>query len=132
MIDEKKQQKKAEMNRQEEETQSQNQGDERLEASSTAQQSNATGELGNENDEMIDDDDGYVIQDGNLMKDGILVANGAVFETGLSLEDGRQEEDRARDGSNGNGEDANMILDDDKHVAADETVVDSGTMLWER
>lgn len=92
MIDEKKQQKKAEMSRQEKEMRSQNQGDGRPEVSTTTQGTNASGEHGNGDDEMIDDD-GYVIQDGNLMKDGILVATGAVFETGISLEDGCGVED---------------------------------------
>lgn len=131
MIDEKKQQKKAEMSRQEKEMRSQNQGDGRPEVF-TAQETNASGEHGNGNDEMIDDDDGYVVQDGNLMKDGILVATGAVFETGISLEDGCGFEDSAGEGSNGNGEDAGMILDDENYVAADDTAVDSEMMLWER
>lgn len=76
MIDEKKQrQKKAELNRQEEEARSEHQGDGRVEASSNAQETNANEKHGNGYDEMIDDDDGYVIRNGNLMKDGVVVAN---------------------------------------------------------
>lgn len=76
MIDEKKQQqKKAELNRQEEEARSDHQGDGRVEASSNAQEANANKKHGNGYDEMIDDDDGYVSQNGNPMKDGVVVAN---------------------------------------------------------
>ncbi|KAF6230946.1 hypothetical protein HO173_010854 [Letharia columbiana] len=109
MIDEKKQrQKKAELNRQEEEARSEHQGDGRVEASSNAQETNANEKHGNGYDEMIDDDDGYVIRN-----------------------DGRQVEDNAGDVSDDNGEDAGITLDNKIHTAADDSAVDSEMMLWE-
>lgn len=121
MIEEKKQQKKAEEDRQKEGAQANNQGDE---ASSDAQPPNAKEEHGNGNDELIDGDDGHVVQNGNLMKDGVVVAKGAVFETEFLLEEGRRVGDSAGDLIIGNGENADMMLDGRIHTAADDMVMD--------
>ncbi len=106
MIEERKERKKAERDRQGEEAQSTS------EASCEVQQTVAHGQQGTTDDEMIDDNDGYVVQNGNLMKDGFVVASGAEFETGTGLEDGRQTGDGTENVISSNGEDANMVLDD--------------------
>ena len=127
MMDEKKEQRKAEMNGRGKEAQAEDQGgDGRLEASSDAQEADANVVRRNrdEDDEMIDGDDGYVVQNGNLVKDGIVVADGAVFDVGFLLEDGRRVEDGAGDVSNGNGGDIDMMVEDEIHVAADGMAVD--------
>ena len=61
-----------------------------------------------------------------------MVANGAVFETGVLPEEGRQVEDSAGDMIKGNGEVADMILDNEMHTAADDMGVSSEMMVWER
>lgn len=124
MIDEKKAQMRAEVSRQEEEARSEHTGNGQAEASANAQETDAHGGHENVDNEMIDEDDGYVVQDGNLTKDGVIVASGAVFETGFLLEDGRQVEDSAGDDVDSNGEDASMGLDD-------EPAENSEVMLWE-
>ena len=73
MIDEKKQQRKMDA------VESENRREGSLETSSNTQLTDAEGGLGIDDEEMIDNDNGYVIQDGNLLKDGVMVANGALF-----------------------------------------------------
>lgn len=131
MIEEKKAQRKAEKARQEMGTQPENQEDGPAEASGVTQETDAHGGQGNGDDEMIDEDDGYVIENGDLVKDGVIVASGAMFETGVLLEDGGQVEGSAGDEDNGNGEDVDMMLDDTPQTTADEMAVDSEMMLWE-
>ena len=133
-MDEKKEQRKAEKNGQGKEAQAEDQGGGKFQASSDTQEADANVERGNrdEDDEMIDGDDGYAIQNGNLVKDGIVVGDGAVFDTGFLLEDGRPVGDGAGDVINGNGGDTDMMLEDEIHVAADDMAVDTKMMLYER
>ena len=112
MIDEKKQQQKMEA------AGSDGQREGSLETSADAQLTNADGGPGIDDEEMIDNDNGYVIQNGDLMKDGVMVASGAMFETGASLEDGHQVEDSAGDVDTGDREDVDMVLDNRYHIAA--------------
>ena len=112
MIDEKKQQRKMEAV----ESESQREGS--LEISSNTQLTNVDGGPEIDDEEMIDKENGYVIQNGNLMKDGVMVANGALFETGVSFEDGRQVEDSAGNVDHGDGEDVDMVLGNEIHIAA--------------
>lgn len=140
MIDEKKERKKAEKDRREKGTQpehqgdgpSVNQGDRPAESSNFTQETDVRDDHGNGDDETIDQDDGYDILNGDLMKDGVLVASGAAFETGGLLEDGRQVEGSTGDMFNGNGEDADMVMEDISHFSADDAATDSEIMLWER
>lgn len=119
MIDEKKQEQKiAARKRQEEAVGSESQREGSLETSSNAQITNADGGPGIDDEEMIDNDDGYVIQNGNLMKDGVVVASGAIFETGVSLEGGHQVEESAGNVDTGDEEDVDMVLDKEIHIAA--------------
>ena len=112
MIDEKKQQRKMEA------VGSESQREGSLEISSNAQLTNADVEPEIDDEEMIDNENGYVIQNGNLMKDGVMVANGAIFETGVSLEDGHQVGHSAGNVDTGDGEDVDMVLDNEVHIAA--------------
>ncbi|KAL9073377.1 MAG: hypothetical protein Q9161_002992 [Pseudevernia consocians] len=111
----------AEEDRQKEEAQAKNQGDEPY---SDAQSPNADREHGKGDDNLIEGDDGVVVQNGNLMKDGVVIANGAVFETELLLEYGRRVGDSAGDLIIGNGENGDMMLDGGIHTAAGDMVID--------
>lgn len=119
MMDEKKEQRKAKKNGQGNEAQAEDRGDGGVEADANVERGNR-----DEDDEMIDGDDGYVIQNGNLVKDGIVVADGAMFDTGFLLEDGRRVEDGAGDVIDGNGGDTDMMLEDKIHIAADDMAMD--------
>ena len=112
MIDEKKQQRKVEA------VGSESQREGSLETPSDVQLTNADGGPEIDDEEMIDNENGYVIENGNLMKDGVMVANGAIFEAGVSLEDGHEVEDSAGNVDTGDGEDVDMVLDDEMHIAA--------------
>ena len=111
MIDEKKQQRKMEAL----ESESQREGS--LETSSNTQLTNADRGPDIDDEEMIDNDNGYVIQNGNLLKDGIM-ANGARFETGVSLEDRHQVMDSTGNVDTADGEDVDMVLDNEIHITA--------------
>ena len=82
MIEERKQQKKAEMNGLGGKAQLPSNGRD------TAQRTIADGAQENEDDEMMDDEDDYIIQNGDLMKDGVLIASGTVFNGEDGLGDG--------------------------------------------
>ena len=131
MIDEKKKQKKqqkAKINRQKEGAQSNNQEDKEPEESFDPHKTDSDVGHGDEDDEMIDGDDGYLIQNGDLVKDGIVIASGTVFETGIAFEDGHPVGDIT---GVCNGDDSDMILGDETHIAADDTRMDGEMMLWE-
>ena len=104
MIEERKQQKKAELDGHLEVAPSGSDG------GNDARQVVAGGAQ-NDGSEIIDDEDGYVIQNGNLMKDGVMVASGTVFETGVVLEGGQQI-DSVEGMIKSHREDADMALDD--------------------
>ena len=102
---------------------SESQGDGSLETSN-AQLTNTDGRPGSDDEEMIDNHNGYIIQNGNLMKDGVAVASVAIFETGISLEDGQQVENGAGNVETGDGEDTDMVLGDESHIMAQDRAAD--------